>query len=212
MRSSSFSLQAMAAVLKGNREFRNYMLGMMVFGSGNLMIIAMLVVLMNDYFTLPRLHQVVITSSLPLLVLFVTIAHWAKVLDRRHIFTYRAIHSWNFVSAHVVFATAALANMPGLLWLGSLLLGSAYAGGHLGWNLGHNDFTSDADSSLYMAIHVSLTGLRGLLMPIVGVAFFQYLESVAPGHGAYAMLLPVALCLLGSFWFVYLHFDRAKNA
>jgi MFS family permease len=212
LRSSSFSLQAMAAVLKGNREFRNYMLGMMVFGSGNLMIIAMLVILMNDYFTLPRLHQVMITSSLPLLVLFVTIAHWAKVLDRRHIFTYRAIHSWNFVSAHAVFAVAALANMPGLLWLGSLLLGSAYAGGHLGWNLGHNDFTSDADSSLYMAIHVSLTGLRGLFMPIVGVAFFQYLESVSPGHGAYAMLLPMALCLLGSFWFVYLHFDRAKNA
>lgn len=212
LRSSSFSLKAMAGVLKDNRDFRNYMLGMMVFGSGNLMIIAMLVVLMNDYFTLPRLHQVMITSSLPLLVLFVSIAHWAKVLDKRHIFTYRAIHSWNFVAAHGVFATGALAGRPELLWLGSLLLGSAYAGGHLGWNLGHNDFTTDANSSLYMAIHVSLTGMRGLLMPIVGVAFFQYLETRSTGSGAYAMLLPVILCLIGAFWFVYLHFDREKNA
>jgi len=211
LRSSSFSLRAMSTVLVENRDFRNYMLGMMVFGSGNLMIIAMLVVLMNDLFSLSRLAQVMISSSLPLLVLCLSIAYWAKLLDRHHIFTYRAIHSWNFVSAYVVFAIAAIARIPELLWLGSFLLGSAYAGGHLGWNLGHNDFTTDANSSLYMAIHVSLTGLRGLLMPIIGVAFIQYLESVFPGAGAYAMLLPLLLCFLGSCWFVYLHFDRQKS-
>jgi len=94
--------------------------------------------------------------------------------------------------------------------MGSLLLGSAYAGGHLGWNLGHNDFTNDANSSLYMAIHVSLTGLRGLLMPIIGVAFIQFLDSVWPGSGAYSLLLPLLLCFLGTCWFVYLHFDRLK--
>ncbi len=210
LRSSSFSLGSMTSVLRENRDFRNYMIGMMVFGSGNLMIIAMLVVLMNDYFTLSRLSQVMITSSLPLLVLCFSIAYWAKLLDRHHIFTYRAIHSWNFVSAYVVFAIAAIGRIPDLLWIGSLLLGSAYAGGHLGWNLGHNDFTNDANSSLYMAIHVSLTGLRGLLMPIIGVAFIQFLDSVWPGSGAYSLLLPLLLCFLGTCWFVYLHFDRLK--
>ena len=211
LRGSSFSLKAMVEVVKGNKEFRNYMLGMMVFGSGNLMIIAMLVVLMNDYFTMPRMSQVMITASLPLIVLFFTVAHWAKVLDKRHIFTYRAIHSWNFVAAHAIFALAAIARIPELLWLGAVLLGSAYAGGHLGWNLGHNDFTNDANSSVYMGIHVSLTGMRGLLMPIVGVAFFEYLESISAGYGAYAMLLPVFLCTLGGCWFIYLHFDRQKR-
>ena len=211
LRSSTFSLKAMSAVIRENRDFRNYMLGMTVFGGGNLMVIAMLVVFMNDHFTLSRMEQVMITSALPLMVLCVSIAHWAKLLDRLHIFTYRAIHSWNFVSAHAVFAIAAIAGTPGWLWIGSLLLGSAYAGGHLGWNLGHNDFTNDANSSLYMSIHVSLTGLRGLLMPIVGVAFMQYLESISPGYGAYAMLLPLLLCFLGSCWFVFLHLDRERS-
>jgi len=211
LRNSTFSLKTMSTVVKENRDFRNYMLGMTVFGSGNLMVIAMLVVFMNDHFTLSRMEQVMITSALPLTVLCVSIAHWAKLLDRRHIFTYRAIHSWSFVSALAVFAIAAIAAIPGLLWLGSLLLGSAYAGGHLGWNLGHNDFTNDANSSLYMAIHVSLTGLRGLVMPIVGVAFMQYLASVNPAYSAYAMLLPLLLCFLGSCWFVFLHFDRERS-
>ena len=206
---SQFSAQSMIGILRSNRDFRNYMIGMMVFGSGNLMVIALLVVLMNEHFGLSRLHQVMITSSLPLLVLCVSIGFWARVLAHRHIFTYRAIHSWNFVSASTCFALAAILTQPSLLWLGAVLLGSAYAGGHLGWNLGHNDFSDDANSSLYMAIHVGLTGARGLLMPIVGVMFFQFLEGRSAGAGAYAMLLPLSLSFLGSCWFVYLHRSRA---
>jgi len=61
-----------------------------------------------------------------------------------------------------------------------------------------------------MAIHVSLTGLRGLLMPIIGVVLFQYLESISNGYGVYAMLIPLLLCLLGASWFVYLHFERRR--
>jgi MFS family permease len=210
--SRQISLGAAIGVLRKNREFRNYMLGMMVFGSGNLMIVAMLVVLMNDHFSLGRMEQVMLTSSVPLLFLCFSISRWARLLASRHIFGYRAIHSWTFVSSYVVYAIAALAQWPLLLWLGSALLGAGLAGGHLGWNLGHNDFTDDARSSLYMAIHVGLTGLRGLLMPILGVAFYQYLEATAPGSGIYATLLPLTLAGLGSAWFVYLHFERERNS
>ncbi|MDT8322372.1 MAG: MFS transporter [Xanthomonadales bacterium] len=211
LRGSQFSARSMIGILRSNSDFRQYMLGMMVFGSGNLMIIAMLVLLMNEHFGMVRLHQVMITSSVPLLVLCFSIRRWAKVLATRHIFTYRAIHSWNFVACFVCFALAAILELSALLWLGSILLGSAYAGGHLGWNLGHNDFTDDTNSSLYMAIHVGFTGARGLVMPIVGVMFFQYMETVAPGGGAYAMLLPLSLSILGSCWFVYLHRRRVVN-
>lgn len=210
LQGSAISLKRARAVLRDNREFRHYMAGMMVFGSGNLMIIALLVVVINEYFDISRLSQVLITSSLPLLMLFVSIGAWAKLLDRRHIFSYRAIHSWNFVAAMGLFAFAVIARQPWLLWPGSILLGSAYAGGHLGWNLGHNDFSDEGNSSLYMAIHVSLTGIRGLIMPILAVGLFQYLESQAPGRGALAMLLPFCLTFLGACGFVWLHFNKKR--
>ena len=178
---------------------------MMIFGSGNLMVVAMLVVLMNDRLGLDRLTQVLITSSLPILVLCLTVRSWAKVLDRRHIISYRAVHSWTFVAANGFFAAAFLAGAPHWLWIGAVLLGAAWGGGHLGWNLGHNDFADDSDSSLYMATHVWLTGLRGLVMPVLGVVFIHLLESQAPGRGAYAMLLPLALSLMGWAWFLRLH-------
>ena len=211
LKGSAITVGRALSVLRQNREFRDYMIGMMVFGSGNLMIIALLVVSINEYFTISRLSQVLITSSLPLLVLFASIGAWARVLDRRHIFSYRAIHSWNFVAALGLFAIAIIVRQPLLLWPGSILLGSAYAGGHLGWNLGHNDFSDDSNSSLYMAIHVTLTGLRGLVMPLVGVGLFQTLESRHPGAGQWALVLPVSLATLGACWFVWLHHKRSRT-
>lgn len=204
------SFAAMAAVLRQNRDFRNYMAGMMVFGSGNLMVVPMLVMLVSDHFRLRTLEQVMVTTSVPVLVMFFSVSFWAARLDRRHIISYRAIHAWNFVLMIVVFAWSAIAEAPALLWLGAVLLGSAHGGGNLGWNLGHNDFTGDADSSVYMATHVSLTGVRGLVMPIVGVGFLRYLESGQPGLGAYALLLPLTLTLAGTLWFVHLHRERRR--
>jgi hypothetical protein len=203
--------RSMAGVLRSNRDFRNYMIGMMVFGSGNLMVVAMLVVLMNDHLGLDRLTQVMITSSVPILVLCLTVRSWARVLDRRHIISYRAVHSWTFVTANTLFALALIADRPPLLWAGAVLLGIAWGGGHLGWNLGHNDFASDSDSSLYMATHVWLTGLRGLVTPVLGVVLIQFLEWVGPGRGVYAMLLPLTLTLLGWFWFIRLHVELRKR-
>jgi hypothetical protein len=206
----SLSLAAMAGVLRENRDFRNYMAGMMVFGAGNLMVVPMLVILVADYFHLGRLEQVLITSSIPVLLLCFSVTFWAARLDQRHIISYRAIHAWNFVLMIAVFAAAAILHLPALLWLGAVLMGSAHGGGHLGWNLGHNDFTGDADSSLYMATHVSLTGVRGLVMPIAAVGFMQYLESLRPGLGVYGLLLPLTLSLAGSCWFVHLHRERRR--
>jgi len=203
--------RSMSGVLRANRDFRNYMLGMMVLGSGNLMVVAMLVVLMNEQLGLDRLTQVLIASSVPILVLCLTVRAWARVLDRHHIISYRAMHGWTFVAANAFFALALISSTPQLLWVGAILLGIAWGGGHLGWNLGHNDFADDSDSSLYMATHVWLTGLRGLIMPVAGVLFLQYLESRLPGHGAYAMLLPLSLTLVGWGWFIRLHRELRRR-
>lgn len=203
--------RSIGGILRFNRDFRNYMIGMMVFGSGNLMVVAMLVVLMNDRLGLERLTQVMITSSLPIFVMCLSVRAWATVLDRHHIISYRAMHSWTFVAANASFALAFIAGLPNLLWLGAVLLGLAWGGGHLGWNLGHNDFAADGDSSIYMATHVWLTGLRGMVMPLVGVAFILFLESRWPGHGAYATLLPLGLTMAGWGWFIRLRLELRKR-
>jgi hypothetical protein len=58
-----------------------------------------------------------------------------------------------------------------------------------------------------MALHVTLTGIRGLLAPPLGVAAYYLLESAFPGHGSFALLLPVALVGLGAWEFTAMRRD-----
>ncbi|GAB4183559.1 MAG: hypothetical protein Tsb002_05810 [Wenzhouxiangellaceae bacterium] len=203
--------QQFGEVLSADRDFRNYMIGMFVFGSGNLMMLAPLIVILNDSFVLGRLEQVLITSTLPLIALATTVPLWAPLLDGSHIIDYRARQSWFFVAAILFFTLAVIFGLEWLLWLGGVTLGVAYAGGNLGWNLGHNDFTDDRQATIYMGIHVTLTGLRGLIMPPLGVLFYEFLRHAGGGLQQYSLVLPLVLSTSGACWFVYLHRCRRRE-
>lgn len=197
-------LSAMLGILRKDPAFRHYMLAMMLFGSGNLMLMAPLIVVINEHFDLPRLQQILITSSIPLLMVAISLTSWARLIDGKHILEYRAIHSWSFVLALGSFALAAISGNTTGFWIGSVILGIAYGGAVLGWNLGHNDYSDNKDSTLYMGIHVTLTGIRGLLMPTIGVLIYQWLNSVNSALGPKALLLPFGLVVSGALLFVVL--------
>ena len=63
------------------------------------------------------------------------------------------------------------------------MLGAAYAGANLGWNLGHNDFASLGRAQHYMGVHVTLTGVRGAIAPPAGILFYEALEAFQRGCG-----------------------------
>lgn len=191
-------------ILKVDDWYRRYMLTMFAFGSGNLMVIALLVVLLTEQFGVSRFSQVMITTTLPLLCLSVFTPIWARRLDAVHILDYRAKQAWTFVLAVGLFATSAMLDWIVGFWIGALALGAAFAGGKLGWNLGHNDFASDEQSTVYMGIHVTLTGLRGLVAPLTGVLVYQQLESISEGWGRFVLLFPLTLTLGGAITFVVL--------
>ncbi len=191
-------------ILRTDHDYRRYLTWMFVFGSGNLMIVAQLVVILNEQLGLSRLQQMLITSSIPFAVIPLSIPLWARYFDRVHIVRYRAVQSWSFVAAMTAFLVGVFTREPAVLWLGAALLGTGYAGGRLGWNLGHNDFASDARATEYMGLHVTLTGVRGMVAPLTGVAAYQVLQGLGDGLGVYALFLPLALTTTGALGFVRL--------
>lgn len=191
-------------ILRSDHDYRRYLTCMFVFGSGNLMVVAQLVVILNEQLGLSRLQQMLVTSSIPFAAIPLSIPLWARYFDRVHIVRYRAVQSWTFVAAIATLLAGVLARELWLLWLGAALLGTGYSGGRLGWNLGHNDFASDARATEYMGLHVTLTGIRGLAAPLIGVGAYQIMEGVNPGSGVYALVLPLLLSTSGAFGFVWL--------
>jgi len=206
---NNVSVVRMFSLLKENKSFGKYMLAMFILGSGNLMFMAPLIVFLNEYTNMQQLQQILITTAIPLALIPFAVRWWARLLDGNHIFHFRSIHSWVFVCALATFSLAQLTSIDELYFVGSIIYGIAFAGGVIGWNLGHNDFVGKGNTKErtpenpmdYMAIHVTLTGIRGLITPIIGIALYQWLESSSLGLGQYALILPLAMTTFGAVLF-----------
>ncbi len=201
------------SVLHNDRNFRRYMKLMFVFGTGNIMLIPVLIIILSEHYNMPQLHQMLITSSIPLLLMAASIPVWSRFLDRGHVIHYRARQSWSFPMTFAVYLAAVVLHQPLLFWLGAIMHGIGMGGGVLGWNLGHLDFAAPERAAQYMGTHVTLTGVRGLFAPLLGVWIYQGLEQAVPGNGIYVMVLPLGLATLGAFGFVRMSRDlRAQKS
>lgn len=200
-RGEAFSLAMVTRILKEDPAYREYMLWMGVFGAGNLMLTAQLVLIFSEELHLTSARQIGLLAVVPLITQPLFLPAWARLFDGAHVVRYRARQGWALVLATVVFTLGVFTRSSVLLWSGAVLLGAAQAGANLGWNLGHNDFASLGRAQHYMGVHVTLTGLRGGAAPPLGVLAYMALERWRAGLGQYALLLPVALTAMGALGF-----------
>jgi MFS family permease len=208
---STFSLSMLREILRGDPSFRRYMFWMSLYGSGNLMMTAQLVVLFSDRLHLASLTQVLLLTVVPMLLIPVFLPWWARLFDRGHIIEYRSRQCWALVAAILLLSLGVMLRQTWLLWPGAVLIGMSYAGANLGWNLGHNDFATPGRAQHYMGVHVTLTGVRGLIAPPLGIACYELLERVRPGSGSAALLLPLGLITAGAIGFVRMRDVAREN-
>jgi MFS family permease len=178
-RGEAFSLAMVTRILKEDPAYREYMLWMGVFGAGNLMLTAQLVLIFSEELHLTSARQIGLLAVVPLITQPLFLPAWARLFDGAHVVRYRARQGWALVLATVVFTRSSV-----LLWSGAVLLGAAQAGANLGWNLGHNDFASLGRAQHYMGVHVTLTGLRGGAAPPWGCSPTWRSSAGAQGLGS----------------------------
>jgi hypothetical protein len=209
-RGQAFSLRMLREILAEDPAFREYMFWMGLFGAGNLMLIAQLVVIFTEQLRLSSGVQIGLLSVVPLATLPLFLPWWARLFDGSHIVVYRARQGWALVLATIIMCLATFTGWLPMLWIGAIMLGAAYAGANLGWNLGHNDFASIGRAQHYMGVHVTLTGVRGAIAPPLGILFYEGLEALQRGTGRFALLLPLALTTAGAIGFNLMRRDLQK--
>ncbi len=192
-------------VLRGDRNFRDYMLCMFIFGTGNMMITAPLVIMLREVFNMGYRGGMLISGVVPILIMPLSIPIWSRLLDNVHVIRFRAIHSWVFVAAAAAMLFATVTHQPQYLWFSAVLQGVAFGGGMLAWNLGHHDFAPAHKASQYMGVHVTLTGIRGFLAPVLAVGVYQMLNEWSEGAGAWIFALCLALNITGAIGFGLMH-------
>ncbi|USN99197.1 MAG: MFS transporter [Phycisphaeraceae bacterium] len=201
----SFNPLMLGRVLANDRRFAFFMLCQFAIGTGNMMLFAPIVLFSTEYFELGYFQGILVSNAVPILMMPLFIGPWSRLLDAWHISKYRSVHSWVFVvMALLIFASARL-DALWLLYLGVAARGIAFAGGQLAWNLGHNDFATDENASEYMAVHVTLTGIRGLLAPFVGVPLYRWFAEAGPAEGAWVFVVGAAIVAVGAVGFFAQH-------
>jgi hypothetical protein len=165
------------------------------------MVPAPLLICLADRFALTHIEQVLLITALPMAVVPLAMPFFARRLARVHVVRFRAFHSWSYAAALACSVAGLALRAEPCLWLGAALLGVAYAGGSLTWQVGHHDFAPPARAAHYMALNCTLSGLRGFLAPAAGVSLYRLAEHLLPGQGPLALLVPLGLAVWGALGF-----------
>jgi hypothetical protein len=210
-------------VLRADSAFARYQVWQFVLGASNMMIEAPLIYLVSRELQASYVVSIALTQAIPLGLSVVMMPFWAAWLDRVHVLDFRAGHSWLFTGSTLLTWTGAL---TGSLWLvaaGRVLAGVARGGGSLAWSLGHNDFAAPDRVTLYMGIHVTLTGVRGAIAPFLGMLLYVgWVERAIPGLdaslpafggiGAQVFLVSAAMSVAATLGFNALARERVAGA
>ncbi len=207
----SFNPWQMRGVLLRDKDYDKFMTAQLLLGLGNIMSFSLLAIVMRESFEAGYFRSLIVTTAISLLVMPMAVPFWAKLLDGMHIARFRAIHSWVFVVALAVLFVACWTRTFWPLYVFAALRGVAFGGGALGWTLGHLDFAGEHNASSYMGVHVTLTGVRGVVAWGCGVALYQGLEAWMPGTGIWVFVVCWTLTTLGALGFVALSRDLRKR-
>tara|TARA_R110002072_G_scaffold42064_12_gene118083 strand:+ start:18264 stop:19610 length:1347 start_codon:yes stop_codon:yes gene_type:complete len=199
-------------VLKDDKDYRAYQICQLLLGFGNIMSWTPFVIIAKQQFDVDYFWGILLTQVIPLIMMPFTIPLWAKLLDSVHIVQFRAIHSWVFIGAMGCALIAGQYNMLVMLYAASVLRGIAFGGGALAWNLGHLQFVKAEKSQDYMSIHVTLTGLRGLIAPFAGVSLYNLIESHYPNEGSWVFAITLLITTAGALGFYYLYTQLKETA
>jgi hypothetical protein len=191
-------------------SFAKYMTCQFVFGLGNLMLTAPLIIILSDKFNLDYLGQILIVTTIPILMIPISTPFWAKLLNNMHVLSFRSIHSWFFVVSSIVIALSIAWTSTTGLWIGAAIRGIGFGGGVLAWNLGHQDYAPVEKSGRYMGLHVTLTGIRGLIAPAIGIALYTTLKHQGYNAGPIVFFVGASLSALGGIGFILLSRARLR--
>ncbi|RMG33937.1 MAG: MFS transporter [Planctomycetota bacterium] len=190
------------ALLAGIRTFCNdkrflaFQTGFAIGGAANHMAMGYVSEIMKE--TLRADDTVVrqVGALLPAIFLTACAPLAGRYLDRVNPMTGRAVFNFFQAASYGCYALGTWTRSVWPMVLGACLFGVANSGGVITWLTGSLYFARDDRIALYNAVHVALTGLRGMLAPLLGL----YLYRAADDGGVLLLVVATLLSLAGSLW------------
>lgn len=177
-------------LLAEDRQLKVILGAWMLMGFGNLMLLPLRI----EYLAQPEYGIeasaamiTMLTVAVPSVMRLLTTTFFGAVFDKMSVFTIRIFLNTLFIVYVVAFFSGT--SMVGL-WIGSITLGLAFAGGDLMWMLWVTKFAPPGRVADYMGLHTFFTGLRAVSAPL-----FAYLVIARISLGWIAVFGVVLMAL-----------------
>ncbi|MDA0322160.1 MAG: MFS transporter [Verrucomicrobia bacterium] len=179
---SQGSLGRLVAALRRDPLYRRMMIAQFALGTSALMTTPVMIHLISRVHGYSYMLSAVIIVGIPWICSLCVMPAWSAYLDRVHVARFRSLQSLIWLACHVVTLAGFVTWSVELIVLGRILRGAAWRGGLIAYQLGHLDFARRGEATFYMGINATLTGVRGALAPILGMALYLGWPSVTlPG-------------------------------
>ncbi len=179
-----------------DRSFGYVLLTWFIMGFANLWTLP----LRLDYVTSPQwgiegsaVFVAMIITVIPETMRMLLIPFWARLFDRMNFVVLRMILNLSFGAGVLLFF---MTSNPWVIGAGSALIGVAFAGGSIAWNLWVTKYAPPGKTGAYMSVHVSLTGIRGTVGPLIGYWAVGLIGPRYIGMVSCAMMLLATLMLI----------------
>lgn len=167
-------LKRALALLKKNKPFASFERSFSLYGMGFIMVQPVLPLFLVDMLKLSYTGNFIakgIVSQIPMLFLSPLLGKWH---DKLHPFRFICF----FFGLLALFPALIICSAITLKWhLLSVILtyiaftvfGVAMTGVNIAWNMGSIFFAGKEDASMYQGVHVTMTGIRGVIAPLLGL-------------------------------------------
>jgi len=166
-------------LLKKNQNFAYFERNFMIYGIGFLILVPVIPVFLVDNLKMDYSSTFLAKGVIAQLGLLIFSPVAGKFHDIKHPFLF------------MTYAFGTLAIFPLLLFISFyvntiniaviivfaayLIYGIAMSNINISWNLGSIYFAGEEDASMYQSVHVTLTGIRGILMPLLSLLIMRTL-------------------------------------
>src|ERR1700731_3028668 len=112
-------------ILREDPSYREYMLWMSIFGAGNLILTAQLVLVFSEQLHLSSAMQIGLLAVVPLITQPIFLPWWARLFDGSHGVLYPPRRGGAIVRGSAAMCAGVFTGTRPLLWVGAVLLGAA---------------------------------------------------------------------------------------
>lgn len=193
-----------------DRRFVLYQIGFWFAGFGNHMAHAYVAESLKEDVGASDWTVFWVVAVLPVLLMAGSAPIWGRFLDKVNPMSGRALFNSIQCAAYGLHFYGGITGQAWPFVAGAMVHAIGNGGSTINWLTGSLYFAKQEQVSLYNSIHVALTGLRGLVAPIVGVWIYGVSLSLGPlqipglGLGPVLFALSAGLSLCGTLFMMWL--------